>query len=98
VRRQYQGVSDAGGLSIRILTCYILLMSGKTSTKDTRRRTTMMPVTTMEEIPVPSPKEQEQLLQALRQAETRIKAGKGIDHDPKTFKERLVRIYRGGRP
>jgi hypothetical protein len=73
-------------------------MAGKTSTKDTRRRTTMMPVTTMEEIPVPSPKEREQLLQALRQAETRIKRGKGINHDPKAFKQRLVRIYRGGRP
>jgi hypothetical protein len=36
-------------------------------------------------------------LHALRQAETRIKAGKGIDHDPETFKQRLVLIYRGSR-
>ena len=72
-------------------------MTSKISTKGKRRRTTMMPVTTMEEVPVPSPKEREQLLHALRQAETRIKAGKGIDHDPETFKQRLVRIYRDGR-
>jgi len=25
------------------------------------------------------------------------RVGKGIDHDPETFKQRLVRIYRGGR-
>jgi hypothetical protein len=73
-------------------------MASKTSTKDKRRRTTMMPVTTMEEVPLLSPKEREQLLHALRQAEARIKAGKGIDHDPKSIKQRLVRIYRGGQP
>jgi len=86
------------GLSNPLSACYIVVMASKTSTKDKRRRTTMMPVTTMEEVPVPSPKERERLLQSLRQAEGRIKAGKGIDHDPKTFRQRLVRILRRGQP
>jgi len=78
--------------------CYIVGMASKTATKDKRRRTTMVPVTTMEEIPVLSSKERERLLHSLKQAEGRIKAGKGIDYDPKTFKDRLLRIYRAGKP
>jgi hypothetical protein len=66
-------------------------------TKDKRRRTTMVPVTTMEEIPVLSSKEREQLLRSLKQAQARIKAGKGVDYDPKTFKDRLLSIYRAGK-
>jgi hypothetical protein len=72
-------------------------MASRTSTKAKRRRTTTVPVTTMEEIPVLSSKERERLLQSLKQAEARIKAGKGIDYDSKTFKDRLLRIYRTGR-
>jgi len=72
-------------------------MANKTATEGKRRRTTMVPVTTMEEIPVLSEKERAELTNSLKQAETRIKAGRGIDHDPKTFKKRLVRIYRDGK-
>jgi hypothetical protein len=36
------------------------------------------------------------LTASLEQAEARIKAGKAIDYDPKTFKERLISIYRRG--
>ena len=67
----------------------------KTATKAKRRRTTMLPVTTMEELPVLSAKERAELRTALEQAEQRIKAGQGIDYDPKSFKQRLVNIYRG---
>jgi hypothetical protein len=70
-------------------------MTNKTATKDKRRRTTMVPVTTMEELPVLSDEECAELRTSLEQAEGRIKAGKGIDYDPKTFKQRLVDIYRG---
>ena len=70
-------------------------MTNKTATKDKRRRTTMVPVTTMEELPVLSDKERAELRAALEQAEGRIKAGQGIDYDSKTFKQRLVDIYRG---
>jgi hypothetical protein len=55
----------------------------------------MVPVTTMEELPVLSDKEREELRTSLEQAEERIKAGRGIDYDPKTFTRRLVEIYRG---
>ena len=61
---------------------------------DSRRRTTVVPVTTMEEIPVLSAKERADLLAVLKAAEARVKAGKAIDYDPKTFKDRLIGIYR----
>jgi hypothetical protein len=72
-------------------------MTNKTATKDakSKRRTTMVPVTTMEEIPVLSDKERAELTTSLKAAEARVKAGKGIDYDPKIFKDRLVGIYRG---
>jgi hypothetical protein len=50
----------------------------------------------MEEIPVLSDTERDALLGQLKHAKARIKAGKGIDYDPKAFKDRLQRIYRGG--
>ncbi len=78
--------------------CYITIMTNKTATKpskDKRRRTTLVPVTTMEEIPVLSAKERADLLASLKAAEGRAKAGKAIDYDRKTFKERLIGIYRG---
>jgi len=72
-------------------------MTSKAAAKDKRRRTTSVPVTTMEEIPVLSETERADLVASLKEAEARIKAGKGIDYDPKTFKKRLVDIYRGAK-
>ena len=73
-------------------------MTNKTATKETkRRRTTMVPVTTMEEIPVLSDQERAELTTSLKQADARVKAGKVIDYDPNTFKDRLIGIYRGGK-
>ncbi len=77
--------------------CYILAMANKAAAKPKRRRTTMVPVTTMEEIPVLSEEERAALLDSLEQAETRVRSGKAIDYDPKTFKDRLVHIYRGSK-
>jgi hypothetical protein len=71
-------------------------MKSKTDTTD-KRRTTIVPVTTMEEIPLLSDKEREELLASLKQAEARARAGQAIDYDPKTFKDRLVAIYRGAK-
>jgi hypothetical protein len=68
-------------------------MTSKTAAKSTRR-TTMVPVTTMEELPVLSDKERASLRTSLEQAEGRIDAGQGVDYDPKTFKRRLLDIYR----
>jgi cytochrome c1 len=78
-------------------SCYIEAMTTKTETKDKRRRTTMVPVTTMEEIPVLGEDEQAALLTYLKTAEARVKAGKAIAYDPKTFKKRLVGIYRSAK-
>jgi hypothetical protein len=60
-----------------------------------RRQTTTVPVTTMEDVPVLTNEERTELLASLAQAESEIKTGKGADYDPRTFKDRLLRIYRG---
>jgi hypothetical protein len=44
-----------------------------------------------------SDKERAELLISLKQAKARAKAGKATKYDPKTFKERLIGIYRGGK-
>ncbi len=64
-------------------------MNSKTATRD-KRRTTMVPVTTMEEIPVLSDAERDELLKSLKEAEARATT----EYDPKTFKDRLIGIYR----
>jgi hypothetical protein len=68
-------------------------MNSKTATRD-KRRTTMVPVTTIEEIPVLSEVERDELLKSLKEAEARAKAGRTTEYDPKTFKDRLIGIYR----
>ena len=73
-------------------------MIDKTATTDKRRRTTIVPVTTMEEIPVLSEQERAELLTSLQEAEARATAGEASDYDPATFKDRLIGIYRGGKP
>jgi hypothetical protein len=40
-----------------------------------------------------SEKERSHLLAALKKAEVRIRAGKSVDYDPRTFKKRLLQIY-----
>jgi hypothetical protein len=59
-----------------------------------RRRTTMVPVTTMEEIPVLDENERAELIRSLKEAEADIQAGRSMEYDPKTFKDWLIRIYR----
>jgi hypothetical protein len=69
-------------------------MTTKSAAKQKRGRTTMVPVTTMEEVPILGDKEKAKLLASLKQAEAEIAAGKAIDYDPRTFKDRLLGIYR----
>ncbi len=73
-------------------------MTGKTATRDKRRPTTVVPVVTMEEIPVLSEQERADLLKSLKDAEARAKAGEAIDYDSAGFKARLLEIYRGRKP
>jgi hypothetical protein len=65
--------------------------------KPKRRRMTQVPVTTMEEIPILSAQERAELLDSLKKAQARVRAGKGLDYDPDTFKDRLIDIYRRGK-
>lgn len=59
------------------------------------RRTTMVPVTTMEEIPVLDDEERAALLRDLALAEAEVRAGKAVPYNRKQFKARLLRISRG---
>ena len=61
------------------------------------RPTTAVPVTTMEEVPVLSAHEREELLTALDDASADIREGRGLDHDPEQFKDRLTRAYRAAK-
>ena len=61
------------------------------------RRTTMMPVTTMEEVPVLSDAERADMLASLKAAEARIAAGHYIEYDPKSFRDRFVASYRAAK-
>ena len=67
------------------------------ASKGHRRRTTIVPVTTMEEIPVLSDKERADFIDAMNEAQRRLQDGDAIEYDSKTFKDRLVSIYRGGK-
>ena len=62
-----------------------------------KRRTTVVPVTTLEDVPLLDDDEREEMLASLKEAEADIKAGKGIDYDPKAFRARLLRIYRASK-
>jgi len=75
-------------------------MTNRTVTKPAKekhRRSTQVPVTTMEDVPVLSKKERAELLTSLEEAQARVKAGKAVEYDAKAFKDRLVGIYRSGK-
>jgi hypothetical protein len=56
------------------------------------QRTAMVPVTTMEEVPIPSEEERTEMVASLKAAEARIAAGQYVEHDPDTFVDRLMEI------
>lgn len=68
-------------------------MSSNAGSKD-RRRTTMVPVTTMEEVPVLSAEDQGKLRAELEAAEARVAASEGVDYDRMAFRQRLIDVYR----
>ncbi len=59
-----------------------------------QRRTAMMPVTTLEEVPLLDDEERAEMLASLKEAEARIAAGEGVEYDPATFKDHLIAIYK----
>jgi hypothetical protein len=54
------------------------------------RRTTLVPITTFEEVPALSPEERADLIDSLEAAEARIDAGDFFEYDPETFEDRLL--------
>jgi hypothetical protein len=72
-------------------------MTTKAQAKAKRRSTIEVPVKTMEEVPALSQNERDVLLASLERAQARVTAGKAVDHDSKSFKNRMMSIYRGGR-
>jgi hypothetical protein len=52
----------------------------------------MVPVTTMEEVPILSEEERADMIASLEAAEARIAAGQYVEHDPDTFVDRLMEI------
>lgn len=68
-------------------------MSTQTKSK---RRTTVVPVTTMEDVPVLDENERAKLLAALRRAEGEIASGKGAAYEPKALRDRLLAIVASG--
>ena len=56
------------------------------------RETAFVPVTTMEELPLPSESERAEMLASLKAAEARIAGGDYVAHNPESFVEELVAI------
>ena len=75
--------------------CYNAAMATKSDQKS--RRTALVPVTTMEEIPVLSAQERAEFIGSLEAAEARIEAGEFVDYDPEKFEDRLLDIDRNAR-
>jgi hypothetical protein len=67
----------------------------KRSTLDSKRRTTVVPVVTTEEVPVLSERERADLVASLKQAEADVAAGKAKPFDREDFKKRFLAICRG---
>jgi hypothetical protein len=79
------------GVSAARSLCYDCDMTDKSATSAKKRPHAV------DELPVLSDSERAQLLASLEEARQRIKSGEGIDFDPKTFKQRLIDIYRAAK-
>ena len=72
-------------------------MTAKAVRKQSRRRTTVVPVTTMEEMPVLTADERAEFLKSLEDAQASIRAGQGVEYEPEKLKTWLYTAYRGDR-
>lgn len=80
-----------GANTIAENACYMRTMTTKISKV---RQTTLVPVTTMEEVPVLGAAEREELVRSLEMAEAEIRRGDAVDHDAAAFKQRLADIHK----
>ena len=62
---------------------------------DPDRETMIVPVVTMEEVPVLSERERAELVASLKQAEADVAAGKAKPFNREEFKKRFLAICRG---
>jgi hypothetical protein len=67
----------------------------KRSPLDPKRETMIVPVVTMEEVPVLSEQERADLVGSLKQAEAEVAAGRARPFDRKEFRKRFLAICRG---
>jgi hypothetical protein len=69
----------------------------KTSAKPNSPKTIMVPVTTMEEMPVISDAERDELIASLKEAEAEIAAGNFTIYNPDTFVDEMMAVYRAAK-
>ena len=69
----------------------------KTSAKPNSPKTIMVPVTTMEEMPVISYAERDELIASLKEAEAEIAAGNFTIYNPGTFVDEMMAVYRSAK-
>ena len=65
------------------------------SQKPLERDTVIVPVVTLEEVPVPTEEERAELVASLKQAEADVAAGRTKPFDRETFKKRFLAICNG---
>ena len=69
-------------------------MQSKTANQK-KRRVTVAPVTTMEELPVLTPAERAEFIDSLEDAQAQIDAGNFMEYEPEAFKNWLLDTYHG---
>jgi len=85
--RNFRGYSlchSAARLSLR----YTVLMQSGFKNKE-KRKVTVTPVTTMQEVPVLTPAEQAEFIDSLEVAEAQINPGDAMKYENEAFKDRL---------
>jgi hypothetical protein len=65
-------------------------------TPKNKRRVTVAPVTTMEEVPVLTSAERAEFIDSLEIAQAQINAGDFLEYEAEAFKDWLFDAYRGG--
>jgi len=65
---------------------------------DPKRETMVVPVITMEEVPIPSDQERAELIASLKQAEADVAAGRAKPFNREEFKKRFLAICKGETP
>jgi hypothetical protein len=68
-----------------------------TKSEQKSHRTALVPITTMEEIPVLTAQERAEFIDTLEAAEARIEGGDFVEYDPEAFEDRLLDIERNTR-